>query len=321
MASVAVDRLLDELARARADGPDVATTSLNVIAFVENDENLLKLVRERISALSQRHSSRSIVLAASEDTAEHQVQDQQVEIGAASLGGAELHSLVHDLLVPDVHSVLLWGGEHVEDERFGQLAQLADVVVVFSSVRDLGLAPLRELLHEIRSDAGPKIRDLSYMRLFAWQDLTAQFFDDPDLLSELGSIETVEVTSGSEPEAYYYVGWLASRLNWEACGANEFCNPHGKVIRFTFSRGGAPHRVQRIILRSGDCEFGISLDDQFDDLVCLTVEGKKSRPHRCLPLHDLDMISLVERAIFEPAEREIFQQTLDMVARLLQHTA
>src|SRR5579884_4151233 len=139
MASVAVDRLLDELARARADGPDVATTSLNVIAFVENDENLLKLVRERIGALSQLHSSRSIVLAASEDAAEHHVHDQQVEIGAASLGGAELHSLVHDLLVPDVHSVLLWGGEHVEDERFGQLAELVDVVVVFSSVRDLGL--------------------------------------------------------------------------------------------------------------------------------------------------------------------------------------
>lgn len=319
MVTIAADQLLEELARARAEGTDVAATSLNVIAFVENDQRLLSLLLERIDSIAGKHATRSIVLSGSEDTAQHTVRDQLIQLGVASVGSIEIKSLVHDLMVPDVHSVLLWAGERLDDERFHHLSDLVDVVVMFSSAREQELEPLRQLVPLMHEAVAPKIRDISYMRLLAWQDMVAQFFDDEDLRSELGSIGLVEVCSGSPPEAYYFVGWLASRLRWEACSAAEFCNPEGGAIRFDFRKDGPPRRVQSVKLHSAHCTFGIAIDECSDDLVCLTVEGQKSRPHRCLPLHDVDMISLIERAIFEPGEGAIFAQTLAAVARLLEH--
>ena len=321
MATVNVEQLLNELAQARADGPGVATTSLNVIGFVENDNRLLELLRERVEALGAIYATRSVLLAGSSRSGDHTVRGEHVELGTSRVSAAELRSLTHDLLVPGVRSVLLWAGEHLNDERFTLLSELADTVVVFSSARDAGLGPLRELLalEAGAAAAARKVRDLSYLRLHVWQDLIAQFFDDPELAAELPSIAAVEVTAGSMPEAYYLVGWLASRLKWDVCGENEFCNSQGATIAFDFRRAGALRRMQSVFLRTAHCTFGAALEKEADDVVCLTVEGAKSRAHRCMPLREVDMLSLIERAIFDPPAHEIYGRTLAMAARLLEH--
>lgn len=321
MATVSVEPLLDELAKARAEGPDVATTSLNVVAFVENEPRLLSLLSQRLESLRGLHPTRSVLLDASRAAGEHDVQTEDVRLGVQHVGAAELRSIVHDLAVPSVRTILLWAGEHVNDPRFAELAQLADVAVLFSSARDAGLEQLHELLGVMQTPLGPKIRDLSYLRLMPWQDLVAQLFDDTHLVPELGSIRRVDVRCGSEPEAYYLAGWLASRLSWEACGSNEFCNPHGETITFDFARSGMPRRIESVRLQSEHCRFGVTIDERSDDVVCLTVEGKEHRSRRCVPLHDVDVVSLLQRAIFEPPASDIFGQTLSMVARLLEHTS
>ncbi len=321
MHAVNVDELLGALAQSRSSGADVATTSLNIVGFVEEDEVLLVRLQQRIEELGGKYACRSVVLSASRDPADHSIKGDQIELGARDLSAAELRSVTHDLLVPGVRTVLLWGGVHLTDERFTGLSELADPIVIVSSARQAGLEALRELIGLEQSDhrAAPKLRDLSYLRLYAWQDLIAQFFDDPELAAELPSLTAVRVTAGSLPEAYYLAGWLASRLHWEVCGENEFCNSEGGKIRVELTQAGPPRRIQSACLKSKHNVFTAAIDRTGDDIVCLTVEGRNARPRRCRPLHDVDMLSLVERAIFEPPKREIYSQTLVMVERLLEH--
>lgn len=334
MSTLNVEELLGALAHQRRDRGGISTTSLNVIAFVENDEGLLHWLAESSDAFAEAHGFRVVLLDGSRTPESHSVRThckelgdtlltslEQIQIGVQGVGAAELRSIVHDLLVPNVRNVLLWGGNHVEDERFGALSQLAETIVLFSAGTAWALDSLRELARLEGAPIAQRIRDLAYMRLLSWQDLTAQFFDDPDLAAELPVLTSVDITSGSDPEAYYLAAWLASRLNWEPCGELEFCDPAGASIRINFHREGLPRRIRAVQLRSKSCTFGIAISPDAEDLICLTVDGRKNRPLRCVPLHDVDIVSLVERAIFSPADGGVYLQTLGLLRRLLEWKA
>ncbi len=331
MSTVDVEQLLEELTQQRKDRVGISTIALNVIAFVENDEHLLDLMSERIDTLAERNVSRTVLLAC--DRREHSVRSncneiedtlvtrsERIELAATDLSAAQSRSIVHDLLVPGVRSVLLWAGSHATDPRCGALADLADTVVLFSSAFDRGTGPLREILQLQSGDIKEKIRDLAYLRLLAWQDAIAQFFDDAQLAAELPRIARVEVVSGSAVEAYYLVGWLASRLSWNPCGQNELCNADGMKISMALRQQGNPRRVYGVRLHSPDCTFAAAVQDETEDLLCLTVEGRKNRPQRCMPIHDVDMVALIERAVFMMRSPQVYTQTLQMVERLLEQT-
>jgi hypothetical protein len=51
--------------------------------------------------------------------------------------------------------------------------------------------------------------------------------------------------------------------------------------------------------------------------VCLTVTGKPNRNRRCAPLHDVDLVSLVEQAMFLPHKDPIFIDSLEMARAIL----
>lgn len=334
MSTVDVESLLGELAEQRKDRAGISTTTLNVVAFVEEDEAFLERLTERTNQLAERHAARTVLLVSSHKVTSHTVHSrcneventllthsEQLQIGVSGVGGAELRSIAHALTIPNVRTVLLWGGRHIADERFTLLAELANVAVIFSSATSDPLQMLRELVALQHTPPAERVRDIAYLRLNPWQDLIAQFFDDDELTEELTTISRVEVVCGSAPEAYYLVGWLASRLHWDPCGPREFCNAAGARIEIDVRIEGAPRRVRSVSLRSAQCVFGAAVENEAEELVCLTVEGRKHRPQRCLPLHDVDMIALVERAIFADVDSEVYAQTLAMAGRVLEQEA
>jgi hypothetical protein len=325
-----VDEVLAALEHERRDRGGICTTSLNVIALVENDEELLNWLAQSSDEFAEAHGFRIILLDASAAPDNYSVRThcsefndtlltslEQIKVGVQGLGAPALRSLVHDLLHPSVRNVLWWGGQHLDDERFAQLADLAQTIILFSSRHD-SLQALRELVRYAERPGAEKIRDLAYMRLVAWQDMTAQFFDDAALAVELPKLTRVEITAGSAPEAYYLAAWLASRLSWEPCGELDFCNAAGEPIRVEFSKEGRPRRIRGIKLHSPDYTFGIAISPDADDIVCLTVDGTKAQPPRCIPLHDVDIISLVQRAIFAPSDGGVYLQTLALLRRILE---
>lgn len=329
VSAVNVEQLLDALAHERGDRAGICTTSLNVIAFVENDERLLQWMTDSGDTFAEAHGFRILLLDGSHGAESYSIRThckelgdtlltslEQIQIGVQGVAAQELRSVTHDLLVPSVRNVLLWAGDHLRDDRFAELSQLADTIVLFTAGESSALESLRELTRLEETPLAPRIRDLAYMRLLPWQDLTAQFFDEPDLAAELPTIARIDITSGSEPEAYYLAAWLASRLGWEPCGELSFRNGQGRTIQAQFHKEGLPRRIGAVRLHSGACTFGVAISPEAEDLICLTVEGRKRRPLRCVPLHDVDIVSLVERAIFSPGDGGVYLQTLHLL-RLL----
>ncbi len=288
-----------------------SSTTVNLIAFVEDPATVPRL-RDRFSTFAEKHSCRAIFLNATRSGD----GPNETELGVASMPADELRSTVHDLLIGGVGSALFWAGRTLNDPRFEALASLGTTVVVDSSRAADGKASLQKLA-EISSSTDRFVRDLSYLRLLPWQDMVAQFFDDAELAQELPRIAGVEVVSGSEPEAYYFAGWLASRLRWKPCGRNELCNDAGDIIKVEIERRGEPRRVLSVALRSEQCAFSAVLEADAGDLVCLSVTGKPQRDKRCAPLHDVDLVSLVEQAMFVPHNDPVFADALKMARAIL----
>jgi glucose-6-phosphate dehydrogenase assembly protein OpcA len=288
-----------------------SSTTVNLVAFAEDPATVPRL-RDRFSTFAQKHSCRAIFLDATR-TGE---RSEETELGVAGMPADKLRSTVHDLLIGGVGSALFWAGRDLSDPRFEALASLGTTVVIDSSRAADGKASLQKLA-EISASTDRSVRDLSYLRLLPWQDMVAQFFDDAELAQELPRIAGVEVASGSEPEAYYFAGWLASRLHWKPCARNELCNDAGDVITVHIERRGEPRRVLSVVLRSKHCAFTAELDANSADLVCLTVTGKPQRDRRCAPLHDVDLVSLVEQAMFVPQKDPVFVETLQMASAII----
>lgn len=290
----------------------VAPVTVNLIAFVE-DPSTVSRIRDRFATFAQKHACKAIVLDATRPASE---QSDAMVRGVAGLQPDELRSAVHDLLVAGIGSALFWAGRDLNDPRFDALATLGSTILVDSSRAADGKASICELA-AINADAARYVRDLSYMRLLPWQDMVAQFFDDGELARELTAIARVELVSGSDPEAYYFAGWLASRLGWKPCGKNELCNESGETIAVGISHRGDPRRVLSVVLRSGASAFSAELDPQSPDLVCLTVSGRSPRDRRCAPLLDVDLVSLVEQAIFVPHRDPVFGGALQMARAII----
>jgi glucose-6-phosphate dehydrogenase assembly protein OpcA len=319
--------LLHSLTEQRRNRPGVSTTTLNLIAFTDDAASPARLL-DRLRTFAQKHPCRAIVLDGAHTGERHinatSTEDgdtvftlsEEIVLGVAAMEADELHSIVHDLLIPDVGCALFWAGRELLDPRFDALASLGTTIVVDSS----RAADASEALRGVAKLSGSSdryLRDLSYLRLLPWQDMIAQFFDDAELARELPAISRVEIVSGSEPEAYYFAGWLASRLAWKPCGRNELCNTEGDKITVGIEKRGDPRRVQRVLLRSKHDVFCAELDPDAPDLVCLTVTGKTRRDRRCAPLHDIDSVSLVEQAVLIPRTDPVFTQALGMARAIL----
>jgi glucose-6-phosphate dehydrogenase assembly protein OpcA len=150
-----------------------------------------------------------------------------------------------------------------------------------------------------------------------WQDLIANFFDDPNLLNELFSIQRLAIASGSDAEALYLGGWLASRLGWTASGRDDFRDGHGNAIGFERRREGEIRRVRSVCLDSATSWYHgeVAGDDQ--TVVRVWVEGDHAREARLFPLQAIDNVSLLERAILERGADEVFATALRSAATLL----
>ena len=201
---------LSEWNRERGGDMNVATMTL-VMLF--EDEAIGELARERIRALSAKHPSRVIVLDACRDESLHRVAaGDWIELGVKTSGPEMLHAAVSALRLPDAPIVLLWIASGIGgDARFATLSELAQTVVYNSSLLDTGHGALCELVDYVEAHPALPLADIAYLRLAPWQESVAIFFDGKDL-KELFELKSVEITCGSEPEAFYLLGWLASRL-------------------------------------------------------------------------------------------------------------
>lgn len=321
--SLDVHGIVEELTAARTTDGSMKAATMTLAIFLEN-ATIAPWVTQRTHAIADKHPSRVLMFDGTKKEGDQHAgpsitRGEWVDVGVKGSTAEELANALSLLALPEAPIVLGWVATGIEhDKRFVALATIADTVVVSTSVIEIDASALRDLIAFVEHHPEILVQDVAYLRLTAWQELIAEFFDEPEFLDELAQLCEVHITGGSDAEMYYLLGWLASRLAWTPCAADQFCNAGGDIIRFTLLREGVARRLSSVILKSRDVTFTASVVDDDQDAVCLRVSGKKEREVRCTPMHTVDIASLIERAILTNTKDEIFTQSLAMAKLIIE---
>ncbi|HTX58892.1 MAG TPA: glucose-6-phosphate dehydrogenase assembly protein OpcA [Verrucomicrobiae bacterium] len=321
--SLNLSAVLGELSARRRSRPDMTVATMTVVAYFD-DPAVGEWARDRVHALAVKHPSRAIVLDGTQDAgvqhvpaecAEHEdcvkTRGDWIELGVRGMDALLVESAVATLRLPEAPAVLLWVAPGAAgDPRFVALARTMRTIVFNTSVLTFDDAALRELVALQREGYKAAIADLAYLRLHPWQEAIAHFFDHPQHVEELYDIRRVEIVCGSDPEAYYLLGWLASRLEWLPTGPNTFRNALGVSIEFSIQREGVPRRIRRVEMHSSGTRFRAAIDDERAEAIVITIEGAKTHPVRARPINNIDLAALVERAILSAHNDRIFTESL-----------
>ncbi|MBD2137807.1 glucose-6-phosphate dehydrogenase assembly protein OpcA [Anabaena sp. FACHB-1237] len=124
--------------------------------------------------------------------------------------------MIPALLIGGLPKFLWWKATPDSDNPlFKRLASVCNNVIVdscnFNTPED-DLLVLQDLV-----ESGVPLADLNWRRLAAWQELTAESYDAPNRRNALKDIDrvTIDHEKGNSAQALLYLGWLASRLQWQ----------------------------------------------------------------------------------------------------------
>jgi len=328
-----VGSILSELKRSNASareearaGPCVAT--LNLIVYVDDPE-YAQWVLERAARVAEKHPSRLIVLDGTRSDGGADVStsmsrgggctvlSQRVDLAVANVAPAVVAGLVDNLSIAGTHSVLWWSSAELSSAPLLEaLLPLVSTLVVDSSGAARGEDAVGAVASFLAEHPNVAVHDLAYMRLAPWQEMIAQFFDDPALFGDLFSLRRLEIAAGSQAEIIYLAGWLGSRLSWEVRDTGTFIARDGREVPFVKTHEGDRRRVARVTLESGDSTYTAALSED-DRVVCLSVDGRNAKRSWYTPLQRIDNTSLLERSTISEGADRIFEVTVETVRALL----
>jgi hypothetical protein len=322
--SGSLDAIRAELSREK-----LSTSTLNFIVWID-DRARRDWILERTGMLAEKHPSFTLIFdntgdcagatvttGAREGYTTFTVQGERVHIDVCNAPADEIAAYVGALSSSSVPTVLWWSGfKETSRATFYALLPLITTLLVDSSGGTRDETGLRKLAAFHAEHIDVALRDLAWMRLRPWQDMIADFFDDPSLLEELFTIRALHIASGSDSEAFYLAGWLASRLGWKATARDQFADRAGKPVAFKPRREGEIRRVVSICLDSETSWYHGEVTEN-ENVVRLWVEGDHAREPRLFPLQAIDNASLLERAVLEAGTDELFETALRSAATLL----
>ncbi|HEY6327116.1 MAG TPA: glucose-6-phosphate dehydrogenase assembly protein OpcA [Candidatus Cybelea sp.] len=316
-ASIGLGPVLDQLSvRSRERGSDVQGAIMTLVVFFE-DAAIGELARDRIRMLAAKHPSRVIVLDGTQGPDAARVEaDDWIELGARGCSADTLRSAIAALRLPEAPLVLLWIAPGIgNDPRFATLSEQVQTVVYNSSLVDSGHAALCELVDYVEHHPQLPLADIAYLRLAPWQESVAIFFDGKDI-GELFDLRRVEIACGSEPEGFYLLGWLASRLQWRPCSERSLLTRRGDEIEFEIRREGEPRRISCVALSSSHSKFVAEVDKQAETIQ-LSVTGSSQHPRRYRAISNPGIAALLERAILWGQNDRIFHDSLNAAGEIL----
>jgi glucose-6-phosphate dehydrogenase assembly protein OpcA len=313
---VNLSSILERLSDSSRERGDANVATMTVVVFFENPA-IGELARERIRMLAGKHPSRVLVLDGAANANAHHVEGADwIELGVQEYGPEMLRSSVATLRLPDAPVVLLWIASGIgNDARFAMLCEDVQTIVYNSSLLDAGHAALCELVDYVEAHPQLPLADLAYLRLEPWQECVALFFDGP-AAAELRDLQAVEIACGSDPEAFYLLGWLASRLRWKPVASDALAADSGNRVTFTIRREGEPRRIARIELRSSKSVFRAEVDGE-RETIHLSVTGSSEHAPRYRAVNNPGVAALVERAILWGRNDRIFQDALAAAGEIL----
>jgi Glucose-6-phosphate dehydrogenase subunit C-terminal domain/Glucose-6-phosphate dehydrogenase subunit N-terminal domain len=201
---------------------------LNMIAFVDREWS--GEIANRLRGVGRYHASRLLVL--SYEPGRERLDARVTIVSEGEPGPGEL-ALLHETVVVEIGDrhlddlftiadplvvsdlpTLLWS-PHGHHEVVDELLALAQAVLV-DSVDD---PDTREGIDRACAlSRRAYVVDLAWLRSTPWRERVAAAFDPPRLRPELHAIESLTLRHhpASTVAALLFVGWLASRLDWDS---------------------------------------------------------------------------------------------------------
>jgi glucose-6-phosphate dehydrogenase assembly protein OpcA len=146
---------------------------------------------------------------------------------------------VSSLLIPGLPKFAWWKATpNLEQDLFNKLKENCNCIILDSSFFSDSESEFLKIQQLIEEDT--YVADLNWHRLSAWQELTAAAFDPPERRSSLGEIDRISIDyeKGNAAQALMYLGWFASRLEWEPISYEETGGDYDlKHIYFKGSNG------------------------------------------------------------------------------------
>lgn len=124
--------------------------------------------------------------------------------------------LVASLVIGELPKFVWWRATpNPEQALFQKLARSSNCIIVDSSFFSDAESELRKMQELVEENTF--IADLNWHRLAPWQELTAAAFDPPERRESLHEVDQVSIDyeQGNSAQAFMYLGWLASRLEWK----------------------------------------------------------------------------------------------------------
>jgi len=239
----------ESTAATQANGGHPATRNsvLNLVVFTQRVATA-QAVDNALDELCLHHPARVLLLVAESDLPEQEMQawidlsvykqevrrgqntSEQVMIEAKGEAVGFLPGVVLPLLAANLPVFTWWADvPPMEQAIFERLAGVSDRMIVDSAEFPTIGASFFTLARISRSrQYRAAVSDLNWQRFAPWRELTAQFFDLAPVQPYLKGISQVSIeyagnaangrTAGvSNPaQALLYIGWLASKLNWNA---------------------------------------------------------------------------------------------------------
>jgi glucose-6-phosphate dehydrogenase assembly protein OpcA len=130
--------------------------------------------------------------------------------------------LVSALMIQDLPKFTWWKATpNLEQPLFQALAAVSDCMIFDSCYFSDPETELIKLQSMVESET--YVADLNWHRLSAWQELTAAAYDAPNRRSGLLDIDKVSIDyeKGNPAQAWMFLAWLASRLQWQPIGYSD----------------------------------------------------------------------------------------------------
>ena len=222
----ALRRLLEE--RHKQDQAFVPARVLNLVCIVDRDWR--GEIENRLERVGRFHPSRTVLIAVERGRetidalasmggepghtpGEIHVGEERVELVIGEEHLQRLETIVDPLVVPDLVT-LVWS-PHGYDDAVESIIGLAGVVMV-DSVQ--AADPRAAILRAQRLLDRAYVVDLAWLRSAPWRERIAATFDPPQWRTALHELTSVTVSHhpDSTISGALLLGWLSSRLGWEA---------------------------------------------------------------------------------------------------------
>lgn len=141
---------------------------------------------------------------------------EYITLSGTSEALERISGVISALMISDLPKLVWWKAS--PDQDFGLFKRLTQECqkIIFDSSSfnnlEVELLTLGALLNQ-----GIPIADLNWSRIAPWQELTAEAFDPPERRANIWEVDglTLDYEKGNPAQALMYLGWIASRLQWQ----------------------------------------------------------------------------------------------------------